>query len=31
MSGDGVAFAGSRTENHGALSVTWNWNLTGLP
>ena len=31
MSGDGVAFAGSRTENHGALSVTWNWNLTVLP
>lgn len=31
VSGDGVAFTGSRTENHGALSVTWNWNLTGLP
>lgn len=31
VSGDGVAFTGSRTENFGALSVTWNWSLTGSP
>ncbi len=31
VSGDGMAFAGSRIESFGALSVTWNWNLTGAP
>ena len=31
VSNDGVAFAGSLTEAFGALSVTWNWNLTGSP
>ena len=31
VSADGVAFADSRTESFGALSVTRNWNLTGLP